>query len=87
MLSKTLSVVSHVYFKDINDSKLQPAAGRLIGLLLDHMLPKGVAFGVGKRSELYEFVSRCVEDIERAPDSMQAGLSAVLMNHVSQCSE
>jgi hypothetical protein len=28
-----------------------------------------------------------VSDIEQAPDSMQAGLSAVLMQHVSQCSE
>ncbi len=51
------------------------------------MCPQGITFGIGVQSDLYQFVNRCVEDIEKAPDSMQAGMSAVLMSHVSQCSE
>ena len=52
----------------------------MIGNVLDKMLPQGVTFSLGVKSEILQFVNRCVEDIERQPDSMQAGLSSVLLN-------
>ena len=69
-----------MFFKDVSDAQLQPKAGKLIGNVLDKMLPQGVTFSLGVKSEILQFVNRCVEDIERQPDSMQAGLSSVLLN-------
>ena len=54
-----------MFFKDVSDAQLQPKAGKLIGNVLDKMLPEGVTFSLGVKSEILQFVNRCVEDIER----------------------
>ena len=61
---------------------MQPKAGRLIGLVLDKMVPQDFDYSVGIKSELSQFLDRCVSDIEKSPESMQAGLSSVLLQEI-----
>ena len=51
------------------------------------MMPQTNEFKLGTKSEMYEFINRCVSDIENQPDSMQAGLSSVLLYHISTTTE
>lgn len=46
------------------------------------MVPKDFDYSVGIKSELCQFLDRCVSDIERSPESMQAGLSSVLLQEI-----
>ncbi len=65
-----LSIVSNLFFKDVSSQKMQPKAGRLIGLVLDRMVPKDLEYNLGVKNELSLFLDRCVSDIERSPESM-----------------
>ena len=61
---------------------MQLAAAKLIGLILDKMIPEiqpGITFNLGKSSEPRKFIDRCLGDIERSPESMSAGLSSILL--------
>ena len=39
--------------------------------------------GATENAEVNEFINRCVEDIQSSPESMQAGLSSVLLKQIS----
>jgi len=54
----------------------------LIGLVLDKMVPREVEYKLGAKSELSLFLDRCVTDIEQSPESLQAGLSSVLLQEI-----
>jgi len=74
--------VSNLFFNYVADQQVQIAAAKLIGLLIDSMIPTvqlGITFNLGKSSEPRKFIDRCLGDIERSPDSMSAGLSSVLL--------
>ena len=45
----------------------------------------GIVFmnGATDNTEVNEFISRCVKDIQSNPESMQAGLSSVLLKQIS----
>lgn len=40
-----------------------------------------------KQSECHDFITRCIKDIEFQPDSVQAGLSSVLLQTISVTSK
>lgn len=61
--SNILSIVSNLFFKDVSSQNVQPKAGRLIGLILDKMVPRDFDYSVGIKSELCQFLDRCVSDI------------------------
>jgi hypothetical protein len=77
--------VSNLFFNYLADSSVQLAAAKLIGLLIDNMIPAiqpGIIFNLGKSSEPRKFIDRCLNDIERSPDSMSAGLSSILLQNI-----
>ena len=45
----------------------------------------GIVFmnGAAENEEINEFINRCVQDIQSSPESMQAGLSSVLLKQIS----
>lgn len=58
---------------------------------MNSMLPAtfvSTDFTLGAKHEILVFVNRCVGDIESGPESMQAGLSSLLLSTIAQsCSK
>ena len=93
-LSQILSHVSNMYFNVIED-QVQEAASVTIGKTLAALMDTtgsgmasdqtGIVFmnGAAENEEINEFINRCVQDIQSSPESMQAGLSSVLLKQIS----
>ena len=46
-------------------------------------LEKGISLHRFSQTECFDFIQRCIRDIEHQPDSLQAGLSSVLLQTIS----
>ena len=89
-LSQILSQISNMYFNVVED-QVQEIASVAIGKCLARLAETragdqtGIKFmnGAIEDTEVSEFISRCVNDIISSPESMQAGLSSVVLKQIA----